>query len=58
MIKEGLFLKNSFRYKRDASHWFDAFALFFGAGNDFPPVLGQYAGENVWLAIGGFCSQE
>lgn len=31
------------------------FALFFGAGNMiFPPVLGQYAGENVWLAIGGF----
>lgn len=31
------------------------FALFFGAGNlIFPAELGQYAGENVWLAIAGF----
>ncbi|MGI2328569.1 branched-chain amino acid transport system II carrier protein [Planococcus sp. YIM B11945] len=31
------------------------FALFFGAGNlIFPAQLGQYAGENVWLAIAGF----
>jgi LIVCS family branched-chain amino acid:cation transporter len=31
------------------------FALFFGAGNMiFPPALGQAAGENVWVAIGGF----
>ena len=27
------------------------FALFLGAGNlIFPPVLGQQAGENVWVA--------
>lgn len=31
------------------------FALFFGAGNlIFPAELGQYAGENLWLAILGF----
>lgn len=31
------------------------FALFFGAGNlIFPAQLGQYAGENVWLAMAGF----
>ncbi|KOS30000.1 branched-chain amino acid transporter [Bacillus anthracis] len=31
------------------------FALFFGAGNMiFPPMLGQSAGENVWIAITGF----
>lgn len=31
------------------------FALFFGAGNMiFPPALGQAAGENVWVAVGGF----
>ncbi|TKI23115.1 branched-chain amino acid transporter, partial [Bacillus cereus] len=31
------------------------FALFLGAGNlIFPPVLGQQAGENVWIATIGF----
>jgi len=31
------------------------FALFFGAGNlIFPAGLGQNAGSNIWLAIGGF----
>ena len=31
------------------------FALFFGAGNlIFPAQLGQYAGENLWLAVIGF----
>ncbi|WP_460291171.1 branched-chain amino acid transport system II carrier protein, partial [Bacillus cereus] len=31
------------------------FALFLGAGNlIFPPVLGQQAGENVWVATIGF----
>ncbi len=31
------------------------FALFFGAGNlIFPAQLGQYAGENVWVAMAGF----
>lgn len=31
------------------------FALFFGAGNlIFPASLGQNAGSNIWLAIGGF----
>ncbi len=31
------------------------FALFFGAGNlIFPASLGQLAGENLWLAVGGF----
>ncbi|WP_252504294.1 branched-chain amino acid transport system II carrier protein [Sporosarcina sp. Marseille-Q4943] len=31
------------------------FALFFGAGNMiFPPLVGQLAGENVWITIGGF----
>ncbi|KOS26709.1 branched-chain amino acid transporter [Bacillus anthracis] len=31
------------------------FALFFGAGNlIFPPMLGQKAGENVWIANAGF----
>lgn len=31
------------------------FALFFGAGNlIFPPLLGQQAGTNVWIAIFGF----
>jgi LIVCS family branched-chain amino acid:cation transporter len=31
------------------------FALFFGAGNlIFPATLGQNAGSNVWLAVGGF----
>jgi branched-chain amino acid:cation transporter, LIVCS family len=31
------------------------FALFFGAGNlIFPASLGQYAGSNIWEAIGGF----
>ncbi len=31
------------------------FALFFGAGNMiFPPLLGQLAGTNVWIAILGF----
>ncbi|AIE79213.1 Branched-chain amino acid transport system carrier protein [Bacillus cereus] len=30
------------------------FALFLGAGNlIFPPVLGQQAGENVWVATIG-----
>ena len=31
------------------------FALFFGAGNlIFPPMLGQMAGEQVWVANAGF----
>lgn len=31
------------------------FSLFFGAGNlIFPPFLGQQAGGNVWMSIGGF----
>lgn len=31
------------------------FALFFGAGNlIFPPMLGQMAGNNVWIANAGF----
>ncbi|CAM4177277.1 branched-chain amino acid transporter [Bacillus manliponensis] len=31
------------------------FALFLGAGNlIFPPILGQQAGENVWMATIGF----
>ncbi|EKN70560.1 branched-chain amino acid transporter [Neobacillus bataviensis LMG 21833] len=31
------------------------FALFFGAGNlIFPAGLGQMAGKNIWMAIGGF----
>jgi branched-chain amino acid:cation transporter, LIVCS family len=31
------------------------FALFFGAGNlIFPPMLGQQAGENIWVANAGF----
>ncbi|MFS0690068.1 branched-chain amino acid transport system II carrier protein [Sporosarcina sp. 179-K 8C2 HS] len=31
------------------------FALFFGAGNMiFPPLVGQLAGENVWITIAGF----
>ncbi len=31
------------------------FALFFGAGNlIFPAQLGQYAGEQVWVAMAGF----
>lgn len=31
------------------------FALFFGAGNlIFPPMLGQMAGKNVWVANAGF----
>ncbi|MFJ9256274.1 branched-chain amino acid transport system II carrier protein [Bacillus velezensis] len=31
------------------------FALFFGAGNlIFPPMLGQMAGKNVWIANAGF----
>jgi len=34
---------------------FMLFALFFGAGNlIFPPMLGQMAGENVWIANVGF----
>ncbi|MCU5104175.1 branched-chain amino acid transport system II carrier protein [Bacillus cereus] len=34
---------------------FMLFALFFGAGNlIFPPMLGQMAGNNVWLANAGF----
>lgn len=34
---------------------FMLFALFFGAGNlVFPPMLGQAAGTNVWLANLGF----
>ena len=35
------------------------FALFLGAGNlIFPPVLGQQAGENVWVATIGFLVTE
>lgn len=31
------------------------FALFFGAGNlIFPPMLGQMAGNHVWIANAGF----
>ncbi|OOV60797.1 branched-chain amino acid transport system II carrier protein, partial [Clostridium botulinum] len=31
------------------------FSLFFGAGNlIFPPFLGQAAGGNTWIAMGGF----
>ena len=31
------------------------FSLFFGAGNlIFPPFLGQSAGQNIWVALGGF----
>lgn len=31
------------------------FSLFFGAGNlIFPPFLGQSAGHNTWIAMGGF----
>ena len=31
------------------------FSLFFGAGNlIFPPFLGQSAGQNMWIALGGF----
>ncbi|HWL26971.1 MAG TPA: branched-chain amino acid transport system II carrier protein, partial [Ureibacillus sp.] len=31
------------------------FALFFGAGNlIFPAMLGQSAGENIWVANAGF----
>ncbi|MCM3144698.1 branched-chain amino acid transport system II carrier protein [Brevibacillus sp. MER 51] len=34
---------------------FMLFALFFGAGNlIFPPMLGQLAGTNVWIANAGF----
>lgn len=34
---------------------FMLFAIFFGAGNMiFPPLLGQLAGTNVWIAIIGF----
>lgn len=34
---------------------FMLFALFFGAGNlIFPPILGQLAGKNVWIANAGF----
>ncbi|MFE8703074.1 branched-chain amino acid transport system II carrier protein [Cytobacillus sp. FJAT-54145] len=34
---------------------FMLFAIFFGAGNMiFPPLLGQLAGENVWIALLGF----
>ncbi|MDQ0199347.1 LIVCS family branched-chain amino acid:cation transporter [Neobacillus ginsengisoli] len=34
---------------------FMLFALFFGAGNlIFPPMLGQSAGTNVWIANAGF----
>lgn len=34
---------------------FMLFALFFGAGNlIFPPMLGQMAGKNVWIANAGF----
>jgi LIVCS family branched-chain amino acid:cation transporter len=34
---------------------FMLFAIFFGAGNMiFPPLLGQFAGTNVWIAILGF----
>lgn len=32
-----------------------AFAMFLGAGNlIFPPMVGQLAGDNVWLAAAGF----
>ncbi|MDR7249067.1 branched-chain amino acid transport system II carrier protein [Bacillus pumilus] len=48
-------MKNSLSIKETLAIGLMLFALFFGAGNMiFPPVLGQYAGENVWLAIGGF----
>jgi len=34
---------------------FMLFALFFGAGNlIFPPILGQLAGKNLWVANAGF----
>ncbi|MBU0278899.1 MULTISPECIES: branched-chain amino acid transport system II carrier protein [unclassified Gemella] len=45
------FLKNSY-----VTIGLMLFALFFGAGNlIFPAFLGAYSGENVWLAILGFC---
>ena len=31
------------------------FSMFFGAGNlIFPPLLGQLAGEQTWIAMGAF----
>ncbi|MGE6628863.1 branched-chain amino acid transport system II carrier protein [Bacillus sp. NPDC077027] len=48
-------MKNSLNPKETLAIGLMLFALFFGAGNMiFPPVLGQYAGQNMWLAIGGF----
>lgn len=45
------FLKNSY-----VTIGLMLFALFFGAGNlIFPAFLGAYSGDNVWIAILGFC---
>lgn len=48
-------MKQRLPLKEIAALGFLMFALFLGAGNlIFPPLLGQQAGEDIWLAILGF----
>ena len=38
-----------------SSYWINVICTIFGAGNlIFPAMLGQSAGENVWIANAGF----
>ena len=49
-----MFNKNGF-FRQNLAVGFLLFALFLGAGNIiFPPVLGQQAGENIFISILGF----
>lgn len=46
---------NEFSKKETVKLGLLMFALFFGAGNMiFPPLVGQLAGDNVWITITGF----
>lgn len=48
-------MKNRLSISSHMAIGFMLFALFFGAGNlIFPAQLGQYAGTNLWPAVGGF----
>jgi branched-chain amino acid:cation transporter, LIVCS family len=50
-----LFMQNKLSFSRYFIIGVMLFALFFGAGNlIFPASLGQKAGSNIWLAVGGF----
>lgn len=48
-------MKKQLKFSQILSIGLLLFSIFFGAGNIiFPPILGQAAGTNMWIAIAGF----